>query len=200
MCRGSRTRRSAIVAVLALSLGGCALATGAKVVDLYDLTAPDLSQTVRGGTRSQLLIPEPNAVQALNTNQIVIRTDQSTLGYIGGGQWADTLPKLVQARLVQAFEQTGRVAAVGTPGEGLFINHTVRVTIRFFGLDVNGARRARLDFAAKIMNEGTGRVVAVTSISESVPAGPGTEGAVDALDAAFGNASQTLVQWVVSKI
>lgn len=185
---------------LGLITGACALTGAAKVVDLYDISAPDVAKSVRGGTRAQILVSEPIAVQALNTNRIAVRTGTSTLGYIGGGQWADSLPKLIQARLVESFEQSGRVGAVGTPGEGLFINYSIRLNVRFFGLQTERGRQARVDFGVKILNESNGRVVASRSFQQTVPAGPGTEGAVDALDTAFGAATKDLMQWVFSKI
>ena len=182
-----------------LLMTGCAL-TGANVVDLYDISAPDVGGLVRGGTRAQILVTEPTAVQALNTNRIAVRTGPSSLGYISGGQWADTLPKLLQARLVESFEQSGRVGAVGTPGEGLAINYSIRVSVRYFGLETIGGRRAKVDFGAKILNESSGRVVAQSSFSHSVPAGAGTEGAVKALDAAFDSVARDLMQWMFAKI
>lgn len=185
---------------LGLLAGACALTGAAKVVDLYDISAPDVAALVRGGTRAQILVPEPTAVQALNTNRIVVRTGTSTLGYIGGAQWADSLPKLIQARLVESFEQSGRVGAVGTPGEGLFINYSIRLNVRFFGLDTDRSRQARIDFGAKILNESNGRVVASKSFRQAVPAGQGTQGAVDALDQAFGAVIKDLMQWLFSKI
>ncbi len=198
--QATRLGNAALGPLLAVLLGGCSLATGAKVVDLYDISAPDLSGAVSGGTRAQVLVPEPTAVQALNTNQIAIRTGDATLGYIAGGQWADSLPRLIQARVVETLEETDRVGAVGTPGEGLFINYSLRLTIREFGIQANGGRLARVEIAARILNESNGRVLASRSFEQSVSAGAGTEGAVRALDAAFGNAARDLVQWVFSRI
>jgi len=181
-------------------LSGCALISGSAVVDLYDISAPELHDVVRGSTRAQILVAVPNAMQALDTNRIAVRTGTATLGYIAGAQWADDLPKLLQAKLVQTFEQSGRVAAVGVPGEGLSINYSIRLNIRYFGLDTDGARRAVVEFSARIVNESNGRVVASRSFDHSVVAGTGTAGAVSALDSAFAQTAQDLAQWMVSKI
>jgi len=186
-------------AIVGLLVAGCAV-TGGGVVDLYDLSAPDVGSSARGGTRAQILVTEPIAVQALNTNRIAVRTGSSTLGYIGGGQWADSLPKLIQARLVESFEQSGRIGAVGRPGEGLSINYSIRVNVRFFGLNTERGREARVDFGVKILNESNGRVVASKSFVNAVPAGEGTEGAVEALDAAFNAVTRDLTQWMFAKI
>jgi cholesterol transport system auxiliary component len=191
--------RSGLSGAVGLWVSACALA-GGEVIDLYDLSAARLEDTLRGGTSTQILIPEPTTVQAFNGNQIAVRTADQSIGYLADGRWTDGLPKLIQARLVESFEKSERVAAVGTPGEGLHINYSIRVSVRFFGLDVNGARRASLDFGAKILNESNGRVLASQSFAASVPAGPGTVGAVQALDAAFAAATRDLAQWVFSRI
>ena len=188
------------VALATLMLGGCALTGAGKVVDLYDLSAPTLERSVRGGTRRQILITEPLAVKAFNTDQIAIRTSEASLGYISGSRWTDTMPKLVQARLVETFQRSGRVGAVGTPGEGLFINYSVRLNIYFFGLDTESGRRARVEFGAKILNEGNGRVIATKSFTTTAPAGADTEGVVSALDRAFAQATSDLATWMFSKI
>lgn len=191
--------RSGLAGAAGLWLSACAFA-GGEVIDLYDLSAARLEDTLRGGTRTQILIPEPNTVQAFAANQIAVRTADQSIGYLADGRWTDALPKLIQARLVESFEKSDRVAAVGTPGEGLHIDYSIRVSVRFFGLDINGARRASLDFGAKILNESNGRVLASQTFIASVPAGPGTIGAVEAMDAAFAVATRQLAQWVFSRI
>lgn len=193
-------KRAAAVGAVTLWSAGCAFTSGEKVFDLYDLNATDVGSTVRGGTRTQILITEPGTVQAFNTNQIVVRTEGNSLGYLTGARWTDSLPKLVQARLVETFEKSGRVGAVGTPGEGLFINYSVRLNIRFFGIERSGSRAATVEFGAKILHEGTGRVVASQSFAHTVPAGAETAGAIDALDRAFDAATRDLAQWVFAKI
>ena len=81
----------------------------------FDLTAP--RQKVRGGSvAGQVAVSEPVAVQVFEAERILVKGPANTVSYLGGGQWADRLPRLIQARLVQTFENASRLKAVSRTG------------------------------------------------------------------------------------
>ena len=84
----------------------------------YDLTAPRDGIT-SGRGRGLLVVAEPQALQALDSNRIVIRTSDGGIAYLPDAQWSDRLPKLIQTRLIQTFENGARIQAVGRPGDRL---------------------------------------------------------------------------------
>ena len=45
-------------------------------------------------------------------DRIIVREPGGSLSFLGGGQWADRLPRLIQARLLQSLENTGRLNAL----------------------------------------------------------------------------------------
>ena len=63
--------------------------------------------------------------------------------YLAQSQGSDRLPRMVQLRLLQAFENTGRIGAVGVPGQGLAIDYQLVMEIRRFEIDVAGPATAR---------------------------------------------------------
>lgn len=177
-----------------LALGGC---LGGAPDDTFSLTA------VRGVegpklTKRQILIPEPTAVKALDSEQVVIRVSQSEIQYLDKSRWSDRLPKLVQARLVQAFENTGRLGGVGTPGQGLAIDYQVITEIRSFEVQAYGGSRAQVEISAKLLNDRTGEVRASRVFTASAPvSGSGNEAFIKGLDAAFGKVTVDLVGWTL---
>ena len=110
--RWSRVAGNAvIVSGLSLLLASCG--GGAAKNDTFGLSSvPDVTgPTARG---QQILVPEPSALKALDSDQIVIRPSLAEIQYLSRSQWNDRLPKIVQAKLVQAFENTGVVGGVVT--------------------------------------------------------------------------------------
>ena len=82
----------------------------------FDLQAPTSFPTGIGSTNLQFAVTEPTVVGALDSERIVVRPMPMAITYLGKAQWSDRVPKLVQARLIDAFQNTGRVRSVGSRG------------------------------------------------------------------------------------
>jgi cholesterol transport system auxiliary component len=173
-------------------LAGCSSIGGAEKLNTYDLTAP---QKVSAGPRKgkvQVLVTEPTALKALDSENIVVREGAGQIQYLGGAQWGDRLPKIVQARLIEAFERSGRFGGIGRPGEGLAIDYQIITDIRAFGIQ-DGV--AEIEIAAKILNDRNGVVRGSKVFAASVNAGTGPDALVKALDQAFAEVASELVTW-----
>jgi cholesterol transport system auxiliary component len=135
-------------------------------------------------------------VRALDSDLIAARPTASEYAYLPGAQWSDSLPKLLQMRLLQTFQNSGRVAAVGLPGQGLLIDYQVILDIRAFELT---GQTAVTEFAVKLMNDRNGRIVKTTVVRAEVPTvSEGTEAVVAALDAGMDDAFLQIVDWVAA--
>ena len=190
-----------IGAALAGLLAGCAGIGNSPPPPIYDLTAPRDFPGLKGRANAQILVPLPKAVKALDTEAIAIKPDLAVITYFGDGQWSDTLPKLIQARLVESFENSGRVRAIGRPGEGLLIHYQIAADVRAFQLEVKGGRRAVVEIAVKILNDKNGRVVATQVFRAEAASGSDSVGdAVEALDTALDAVLADIVGWVVQRI
>jgi len=187
---------------LAVTLQGCAALPGfgPAPLDTYELSAPAPETRLRK-RRTQILIAEPSALKALDSENIVIRPAPGAIEYLKGAQWADRLPKVVQARLAEAFQKSGAFAGVGRPGEGLAIDYQVIVEIRGFEVAVGGGDRARVAFFVKVLNDRNGVVRASRTFeAEALVSGSGNAAYVDALDRAFGDTASQVVVWVASAV
>ncbi len=192
-----------LVAIVAttLLLSGCALLGGKSApVDTFELTAPSSGEGGHRG-RTQVLIAEPSALKALDGENIVIKTGPGVIQYLKGAQWADRLPKIVQARLAETFERSGRFGGVGRPGEGLAIDYQIIVEIRAFEVTVAAGEQAEIELYVRILNDRNGVVRASKTFDQAAAvAGTGNEAYVAALDSAFGAAALEIVKWADRQI
>ncbi len=183
--------------LLAAALSACA---GKANNDTYSLSS---SPVIEGpsSSRKQILVPEPTALKALDSDQVVIRLSGSEIQYLAKSQWSDRLPKMVQAKLVQAFENTGKIGGVGKPGEGLAIDYQVITEIRSFEISTAGADTAVVEIFAKILNDRNGTVGAQKAFRVTVPVrGSGAPAFVAALDGAFAQVAGEIVGWTLKAI
>ncbi|RXT53275.1 hypothetical protein B6S44_18325 [Bosea sp. Tri-44] len=181
-----RLRALSLAAVGALLLAGCG---GGATPTTYDLSAPrDFGRI--GGSGGVLIVAEPSTVQALDSDRLIVKDSAGALSFLGGAQWADRVPKLVQARLIQTFENGSRIAAVGRPGERIVPDLQLNTDIRSFNVDAaSGA--AVVEITAKLVGDRSGKVQRARLFSARVPAGADGAGAAQALDQAL---SQVLIQ------
>jgi cholesterol transport system auxiliary component len=186
----------AAILSLATLLSGCG---GGAPPATFDLTAPrdGLAQS-RG--RGLLVVAEPTALAALDTNRILIVTQRGGLAYLPDAQWADRLPKLLQVRLIQTFENGKRIQAVGRPGDRLLPAAQLNWEIRAFGID-EASGEAVIEVSVKIVNDRSGRILAGTLLTSRVP-GAGGNGptAAAALDLATQKLMRDIVRWTSARI
>ena len=177
-------------------LSGCALlGGGTEPLDTYVLSAPIPVQT-GSRSRTQILIAEPSAIKSLDGENIVVMPSRGSIQYLKGAQWADRLPRVVQSRLAEAFQSSGRFAGVGQPGEGLAIDYQVIVEIRSFEIRLDGGARSQVEFLVRVLNDRNGTVRASRVFTAGVPAGgSGNDAFVAALDAAFARTAGEIVAW-----
>ena len=192
--------RSSAAVLLVLAVAGCAVLGGKPApLDTFELSAPSVD--VRAHSRRQILIAQPSALKALDSQNIVIRPSDRSIQFLKGAQWADRLPLIVQARLAETFQRSGSFAGVGKPGEGLAIDYQIIVEVRSFEVRVNGGEHADVELFVRILNDRNGEVRASKSFTASAPvSGSGNAAYVGALDNAFGQAAKDIVRWTDSTI
>lgn len=189
------TRLAARLVAVALLGGGLAACGGASPLDTYDLAAPRSVATVRAGGR-QVLVADPVVDRALDTDRIVVRPKPTEIAYFGGAQWSDRLPRLVQSRLVETLEASGRVRAAGRPGQGMAADSQIVMEIRAFDY-LPSEGRVQVTIAAKTMDDRSGRIAASGLFTASEPvSGDSAPAVVTGFDAAAGRVLADIAAWV----
>jgi cholesterol transport system auxiliary component len=184
------------VLALCLALGACG---GSAPPATFDLVAPRDGITQSRG-RGLLVVAEPTALAAYDSNRILVQTTRGGIAYIPDAQFSDRLPKLLQVRLIQTFENGSRIAAVGRPGDRLVPSSQLNWEIRSFGLDEKTGE-AVAEVSLKIVNDRSGRILAGTILTSRIPAG-GSDGptVAAALDLATQALLRDIVRWVSGRV
>ena len=142
------------------------------------------------------MVSEPVGLQPMEADRIIVRERGGSLSFLGGGQWADRLPRLIQTRIIQSLENTGRLRSVSRPGDKIPSEYLLVSEIREFDID-SGSGEAVVDLSAKLIAEGTGRVVNARVFTARVPVPKvDAQTAATGLDAALSQVLGDLVRWV----
>lgn len=176
------------MATLCSALQGCALATlGTEkpAPKTFDLVAPAMSNA---GLKAplQIVVAEPSAVRALAGDNILVKPAPASVTYYGDAVWSDNLPKLLQARLIETLENSGRFRAIGDGRERIEGDLELMTHVRSFQVDMaGGAGTARVDLFVKLIDQSSGRLTASRGFEASTPVhGNDPEAGVAALNAA----------------
>jgi cholesterol transport system auxiliary component len=178
---------AALVAVLA---AGCSSGVAPTT---YDLSAP--TGRVRGAIAGQLVVAEPAAVQVLASQQLIVKDATGSISFLGAGQWADNLPRLVQARLIHTFENSSQLRAVARPSSGAAADVQLMSEIRSFEIQTP-ATEAVVQISAKLVDQ-SGRILNGRIFTGRVPlAAIDAPHAARALDQALSIVMLDVVRWV----
>jgi phospholipid/cholesterol/gamma-HCH transport system substrate-binding protein len=165
----------------------------------YDLRAVQNPGAPGKTINVQWAIPEPTAVAMLETQRFLFQPAQEYPGF-SEAMWADALPKLIQARLIESFENYDlahaplRMADIGQTDFQLLID------VRRFRIAVESTPAAEIGLSARIVDK-NGKVIASRLFEESEkldrvepPA------AVAAFDEAFGRLAKNMIAWTAQAL
>jgi cholesterol transport system auxiliary component len=177
--------------LLPLLLAGCAAIIPQSPNAIFDLSAPGRPSPARGSV--QILVPQPTAVKALDNDRIAARPTAAQYAYLPNAVWSDLLPRLLQVRLIETLQNSGRVRAASQPGQGLLINYQLLLNVRAFEYQ-DGAAVA--EFGVKLMDDANGRVIRSRVFRQTVPvASLDNPTIVAGLDAAMDAAFVEITRW-----
>jgi ABC-type uncharacterized transport system auxiliary subunit len=129
------------------------------------------------------------------TQRLLVRSNGVVESSFANARWSDDIPKLIQARILQSFENANRLRSVVRATEGLTASHQLLIDIRSFQLSLSPAPVAELEFTVKILAD-NGRIVEARIFRMAVPAAAAdARSTAAALDEAFGKAVVELVVW-----
>lgn len=192
------TKFALMMPLLGALLVGCG---GSAKNDTFDLSVSPAPVTQAPSLKSrQLLVAEPTALKALDSENILVRLSNSEVQYLANSQWSDRLPRMVQSKLAEAFQDTGRLGGVGRPGQGLAIDYQVVTDIRAFEVDTKN-NVANIEISVQLLNDRNGTVRAQDVFRASARvSGTGSANFVKALDSAFAAASREIVAWTLKAL
>ncbi|PWB82472.1 MAG: hypothetical protein C3F11_11735 [Methylocystaceae bacterium] len=179
----------------ALALSACA----APERETFDLARSDAGgRALARPLRTTLAVAEPEAVQPIASDRIVIRTGPNEVANLGGAQWVDRLPRLVQSRLIEGFDVGRSTGSVVRPGETA--DRVLATEIRRFEIDVTSGE-AVVEIAAKVLDPRRAKIGAGRVFAARTPA-PHTTGAAAtrALEDALATTLRDIVRWTATQV
>lgn len=200
--------RVALCVSLALGAAGCSggvlgglVGTGNNPTPTYDLTAPRNFGRLGPQARGILQVDLPSALQIYDTEKIVVAPTPGEVTYLSDAQWLDRLPRLLQARMVQTFENSTRIRAVAKSSDRVSGDYLLVVDIRQFGIQAYGDVHAVVELSVKIVYQRGGRIAAGTVIGARVPTeSVNGAAAAAALDQALTKVLIDTVKWTSRRI
>lgn len=163
---------------------------------LYSLKpATDLPPAPEAPPSWKLTIPEPTTLLAYNTDKIMTRPSPDESRALEGPRWNDSLPILVQAKLIETFENAGYTDDV-TRTLGDFPNSDqLSIDIRRFDVSTGDDPTATIVILAKLQDP-AGGVIGSKKFDVTEPAtGNEPRDYVDALRAAFEKVALDILDW-----
>jgi len=162
----------------------------------YDLTAPRDSGPINRIIKGQFAVPEPTAVAMLQTQRMLFSPAKDYPGF-ADFLWADSIPKLLQARLIDTFENYDvahaplRTSDLGQPEFQLLVD------IRRFRIATETTAVAEIGLSARLVDK-SGKIIASRLFEDSqslVRVEPND--AVAAFDQAFGRIAKSILMWTL---
>jgi phospholipid/cholesterol/gamma-HCH transport system substrate-binding protein len=165
----------------------------------YDLSAlpPDAAPAKLD---KQLVVPDVNALLAYDSERVLTQTEGGQLAGLGNAKWSDNLPKLIQARIVQSFENTGSLGLASRPVEGAVPDFQLLAEVRKFQIAPGPERAAVAEISAKLVSA-DGHIAAARVFDASAPVKSQEDAdAVKALNEAFGKILGKLIPWTAETV
>lgn len=191
--------------VLAVSVGltGCInaeLPGGGPSPKLYELSAKSTYDPDLPNVKWQMVVAEPVSPNHLDTTRIALRPSPLVVEYYKGVTWADRAPRMIQTLIIESFERTGKILAVGREGAGLRADYALRPELReFVAIYGEGpAPQVLIRMNAKLVKMPERTIVADDTFDyRAQAASADMESIVAAYNDAMGKILKRMVEWTL---
>lgn len=148
----------------------------------------------------QLVVDPPQAPASLDTVHIALRKTPVELDYYASAEWTDRVPSMVQTLLIESFENTGKIMAVGRQSVELRADYQLQTEIRHFEVQQEGsAPTVHVRLIARLVKMPAREIVGEDSCDYETPANSSTlESIVEAFSEGLGRCIRRIVEWTLT--
>lgn len=197
-----RTFGAAAIGGLSLAIAGCSgtLLSRPDPPDLYTLTPKSTFPTDMPLANWQLLVEEPVAPAGLNTTRIAVSPDLIQIDYYAGVAWTDRAPAMVLTLLIESFQNSDRIIAVGRDVSGLRADYILQTELREFQAEPqpDGTTLVEARLNARLVRMPDRLIFASGSFpAEAQAATNAFDDVLIAFDEALGDTMGDVVEWTL---
>jgi cholesterol transport system auxiliary component len=199
-----RVMRLLSIAALAL-LGACTLMPQREPIHLYALPASPLDATAPSDAASvdaTLRLATPQAGGLLDSARIVVIPEPHRPSVYQGARWADAAPVLIRNRLLDAFQEDGRVSRLVHTDAPLPADLELFSDLRAFQSEyVDGLPQAVVRLEVRLVDAQSQRLLASRRFTQRQAADTtDIPDVVDAFGLATDRLARELVDWTLDQL
>ncbi len=204
----------AVAAVLGL-VSACSfeLPGGGEPPRMYVLTPKSTFSEKLPTVDWQLLVEVPQSPAGINTARIALRDSPIEMRYFELSNWTDLAPRMIQTLIVESFENSNRIIAVGREAIGLRADYVLKTELREFqaefaqrlpqntegGIGNVAPPTIRVRLNAKLIKMPRRSIIASKNFEFLVDANANTmESIIRAFDDSLGKTMRRLVEWTLT--
>lgn len=188
----------------ALSACGFTLPGSGPAPDIYDLSPKNSFDEDLPKIKLQLVVEEPSSARGIDSDRITLRPSPIKIKYFAGARWVDRAPRMVQILLVESFENTGKIVAVGRQSIGLRPDFSIKSDLREFQaeyFEAGGKPRIHVRLNVKLIKMPEARIVASRTFDQTEPAsGKEITAIVQSFDDTLGKVMRQSVEWTLREV
>jgi cholesterol transport system auxiliary component len=195
-------RRFLTLTGASLLVAGCTDVLGQKPPQLYMLPSKHTYDPNLPVVHWQLIVAEPIAPESLDTARIALSHSPTKLDYFADSAWTDRAPVMIQGLIIESFENTGKIIAVGRDASDLRADYVLQTELRDFearyydGTEQPPKIYVRLE--AKLVKMPDREIIGNTNLVQEIPAPRNDiESIIGGFDDALGSAMKHLVEWTL---
>ncbi len=201
-----RWRRIAGLVALTATLSACGftLPGSGPAPDIYDLSPKNSFDEDLPNIDLQLIVEEPSSARGIDSDRIALRPSSIEIKYFAGARWVDRAPRMVQILLVESFENTGKIVAVGRQSIGLRPDFSVKSELREFQAEYfenDGLPNIHVRLNVKLIKMPEARIIASRTFDQTDPAsGKDITAIVQSFDETLGKVLRRSVEWTMREV
>ena len=196
--------RRTFLFALSSGLAACSAPLGGgSPPQLYTLSPTKDFPATLPKTNAQLLIEVPAAPGGLDTERIALMKSAISVDYFAGAAWTDRAPVMVQNLLIESFENTGKIAAIGRESLALRADYVLEPDLRDFTAIYSGseAPTVRVRIGLKLVRLPEKQIVGLHTASVDTPAQQNSvPAAVEAFNTALHQVIAEAVAWTLTSM
>jgi cholesterol transport system auxiliary component len=198
-------RRRLLIGSGAFLLAGCSDLIGPTSTpqQLYALRPTGGASTNGAKVSWSLSVSATTTSDHLDSSRIALTQPDNSIDYYANSAWTDHLPKLVRDALVEAFENSARIAAVSSDSDGFHADYVLQAQIRDFEARYgapDGIPTVWVRVESKLApSKGREIVASLNSIHQVQATANSVAAVVQAFNDAMGAVVSDIVNWALTQ-